>query len=257
MTQQLTLVRILDEDPDLGGDLGEDEFEQASRVAVAPLERLERGVWDPSDAPRRPGDFGLLVLEGLLARRVSIGERTCAEILGPGDVLRPWVRATREVTVQSEVNWSVIVEAQLARLDGSFVQRLTRWPEIIAEIGNRVMLRAHWLAFHLAVCHMRRVDERLLIVLWHFADRWGKVTPDGVVLPLPFTHRLLASVIGAQRASVSTAVSQLVRQGVVTRLPDRGWLLRGRPPTGLHEIYQAVGGADRAPEPLEPEPEAA
>lgn len=240
-------VRVLDHDPELAGDLDSDQFEAACLASVAAVGRLERGHWDPSPEQFRKGSFGLLMLEGLLARKVTLGDRTCAEVLGPGDVLRPWVTTSAEESVRSDVNWVVVERTRVAILDRQFIARVAPWPEVIAGIGNRVMLRAHWLAFHLAVCHMRRVDERLLVVLWHFADRWGKVTPEGVVVELPFTHSLLASVIGAQRPSVSTALTQLAERGVLTRRADRSWLLSGDPPRDLGRIYaQREGERDLA-----------
>jgi len=98
------------------------------------------------------------------------------------------------------------------------------------------MLRVHWLSFHLAVCHMRRVDDRLLLVLWHFADRWGRVTPSGVSIDIPLTHRLLALVVGARRPFVTAAVRDLI-QAPPDRAPTRlsvgsaGGPAGGAPPT--------------------------
>src|SRR2546430_12566490 len=74
---------------------------------------------------------------------------------------------------------------------------------------DRIMRRAHALAFHLAVSHLKLVETRLLVILWYYADRWGRVTPGGVLLPLRMTHSLLARVVGARRPSVSTALGRL------------------------------------------------
>ena len=57
----------------------------------------------------------------------------------------------------------------LHHLDRDFCVRVSRWPEVTAAISQRIMQRAHWMAFQLAVCNLRRVDDRLLLVLWHFA----------------------------------------------------------------------------------------
>ncbi len=238
------VVRILEHDPDLAPDLREEDFQEACDASLAQVGFLERGPWNPVPEQFRPANLGLLVLDGLLARRVTLGHRTCAEVLGPGDILRPWVTTRHEDSIRSDVNWVVVQRARIAMLDRNFIARVARWPEVIAGIGNRSMLRAHWLAFHLAVCHMRRVDERLLVVLWHFADRWGRVRPDGVVIELPFTHRLLASIIGAQRPSVSTALTQLASRGAIERLPDRSWLLRGDPPVRIGELYEPPADLD-------------
>jgi CRP-like cAMP-binding protein len=98
------------------------------------------------------------------------------------------------------------------------------------------MQRTHWLAFHLAVCGLRRVDDRLLSVLWHFADRWGTVTPEGVRLDVRLTHELLAAVTGARRPSVTTALRRLAEEGQVRSLPRSRWLLVGTAPAALHAV---------------------
>jgi CRP/FNR family cyclic AMP-dependent transcriptional regulator len=73
--------------------------------------------------------------------------------------------------------------------------------------------RPRWLSFHLAVCQIIGIEVRLLIVLWHFADRWGRVTPEGVMLPLPLSHGLLAGIVGSRRPTVSTALGSLRNRG--------------------------------------------
>src|SRR5437870_3202033 len=60
---------------------------QAARALVA---RVATGSWAAeTDAEMTEGGFGFLVLDGLLIRRVGIGERVAAELLGPSDLLRP------------------------------------------------------------------------------------------------------------------------------------------------------------------------
>jgi len=232
-------VSILDRDPDLAEDLSDEQLAIARKEVVADVESYPRGMWavGPRDFDH-VASLGLLLLEGLLARQVTVAGHTCAELLGPGDVLQPWLLVGPEPSVATEVNWEVVQPAQAAVLDRAFCTRATSWPEIPAAISRRVLLRAHWLAFHLAVCHLRRVDERLLLVLWHFADRWGTVTPDGVQLDLRLTHDLLAAVVGAHRPSVSVAVWRLIDQGRVRSRPRSRWLLLGRPPVELRKLHE-------------------
>jgi predicted transcriptional regulator of viral defense system len=69
-----------------------------------------------------------------------------------------------------------------------------------------------------------------MLMMWHFADRWGRMTRDGARVRLPVTHSVLASVVGARRPSVTTALGRLQDQGQIERLPDGAWLLLGAPP---------------------------
>ena len=206
---------------------------------TADVRSYPRGTWrvDPEDFDST-SSVGLLIIEGLMTREVTVAEYTCAELLGPGDVLQPWLRIGPDHSVAAEVDWDIVQRTRVALLDRGFLDRTRRWPEITAAVSRRIMQRLHWLAFHLAVCGLRRVDDRVLLVLWHFADRWGTVTRDGVALDIPLTHELLASVIGARRPSVSVALARLAEQGHVVSRPRSRWLLLGRPPAELRTIHE-------------------
>jgi hypothetical protein len=237
-------VRVFDELPELvqhvdNGDLAK------LRQLTTQLLQLQPGVWQFkfTDMEIR-GHLGLLVLDGLISRHVTIGEATCAELLGGGDILRPWTEVEHGfVSIPAESRWQVVQPTRMAVLNARFALQIARWPEVTAAIIDRVVQRARWLSFHLAVCHIVGVEVRLLIVLWHFADRWGRVTPTGVKLPLPLSHGLLAGIVGARRPTVSTALGVLREQGLVERTPD-GWLLHGSPPLELHELRARVAARE-------------
>jgi len=106
----------------------------------------------------------------------------------------------------------------------------------LGAILDRMMARSGWLAFHLAVAHLRRVETRVHVALWHFADRWGRVRPGGIELRLNLTHALLADIVAAERPSVTLALSTLRERGLVDRDPDHVWHLHGRPPGELDDV---------------------
>lgn len=58
-----------------------------------------------------------------------------------------------------------------------------------------------------------RVERRLLLKLRQLADRWGRVTPDGVRLDLRLTHQELANMVGAARESITIALGRLTASG--------------------------------------------
>ncbi len=239
-------VSVLERDPDLGEDLSPEDFPVARQQAVARVLRYPKGQWSPRRRDfERAGALGLLITDGLLVRNVTVGDRTCAELLGPGDITQPWLRTGPDASIGTEINWQVARPLTMALLDRGFLSRVARWPEIPAALARRIMLRVHWLSFHLAVCHMRRVDDRLLLVLWHFSDRWGSVTPDGVRINIPLTHRLLALVVGARRPSVTAAVRELTGAGLIESQPGSRWLLHGEPPEELRAMHEHAAGNGR------------
>jgi CRP-like cAMP-binding protein len=99
-----------------------------------------------------------------------------------------------------------------------------RWPSLAENLVARALAQADRLAEHAAILQLTRVDLRLLAVLWHLAERFGRVTPGGVVVPLELTHAQLGRLVGAQRSTVSLAVARLDEEGLVRR-GDSGWVL--------------------------------
>ena len=141
----------------------------------------------------------------------------------------------------SKVTWNVVEPVRLATLDRHFALSVAPWPEVSAALMDRIVQRSRWLAFQLAVCHVVRVDTRLLLMLWHFADRWGRMTTEGARVRLPVTHSVLASVVGARRPSVTTALGRLQDAGLIERLADGAWLLHGAPPEDYARIGEPAG----------------
>jgi CRP/FNR family transcriptional regulator, cyclic AMP receptor protein len=241
------LVRVLEADPELGDLLGDDERALAQRYLVAETRTLEPGSWDPRAVyDDEPGKLGLLVVEGLLTRSIKLGNTSCAEILGEGDVLRPWQEDRGWSVAPFEARWMVLEPTELAVLDRRFAAASARWPELMASVLARSVHRSRRLAFHMALSHLTRVDVRLLAVFWYMADRWGRVGPEGVVLPVRLTHQTLAQLVGAQRPSVTTALGQLAAQGKLTRRDGSTWVLHGRPPEELSTVRELV---DKGEEP--------
>jgi CRP/FNR family cyclic AMP-dependent transcriptional regulator len=227
-------VSVLEIEPALCDGLDPRILPGAARSAAATTWSLSRGRWqsEPWMFDRR-GSLGLMVIDGLIARQVLIGEMEAVELVGPGDVLRPWAEVDCEMAQQIRESWIVTRRARLALLDRAFAVSVSAWPEIAANISDRIAMRVGWMALCSAIQGIRRVDDRLLAILWSYADRWGRVTPGGVLLELELTHRLLAGVIGARRPSVTTALKALEAGGTLTRRRDRSWLLHGERPAIL------------------------
>lgn len=219
-------MRLLDEDPDLAAGIEPGELEDAARAAVVRVCALEPGDWHPPT--RKPGDpstLGLLMLDGLLTRTLEVGERSSTELLGEGDLLRPWQPDSEVGLVACSVSWRVLVPGRAALLDARFASAAAPWPQIGVALIGRAMRRARWQGVFAAISHETRVDHRLLLAFTCFAERWGRVVPEGLLVRLPLTHEQLGTLVGARRPSVTSALSALGASG---RLVPRGrgeWLL--------------------------------
>jgi CRP/FNR family transcriptional regulator, cyclic AMP receptor protein len=232
-------VRVLEVDPDLGQDLDPAAFALAERELVTETISAPRGRWDAEATWQAvPAQLGMLLIEGVLARDVRIGRRATLEILGPGDLVRPWPKDRHAPALTIVLRFEALEPVRFAVLDDAFAQNAARWPPVLGQVTGRVMGRATSASLRLLVHQVVRIDDRILLSLWGLAERFGRVTPDGVLVPVPINHTMMARFVGAQRPTVSQAVGELVRRGEVERLDDGGWLLKGSFPE------QLLDGAD-------------
>jgi hypothetical protein len=231
MARTSETVRLLEVDPELGALLAPARRAEAERDLVVRTHRLSVGPWDVTRLSGASADHvGLLVLDGVIARELVVADQVSAELLGPGDLVRPWQGAGSAGLLPVQVVWSVLSTVTLAVLDRRFAAEAARYPEITAALFDRLGERSLRLATTQAISQLTRVDRRLKALFWHLAERWGRVSGDGVVVPLALTHRILGQLVGARRPTVSTALSELAEREELVRRADGSWLLRGDPP---------------------------
>ena len=240
------VCRVLQEDPDLAEAIPVEHRAQASLECLARTVSVPAGSW-PASEPAMEGEcIGLLVLHGLMIRRVGVDGRFGAELLGEGDLLRPWQDENDPPVLTISTGWQVIEPARIAVLDEQFVRRLGRYPQLSGRLVGRALQRSRNLAVNMAIVHHPRVDVRLHMVLWQLAMRWGRVRSDSVILPLALTHNVLADLTAARRPTVTSALSELSRRGLV-RAVEEGWLLTGGPPGELVELGATPPGVSADP----------
>ena len=220
---------VLDEDADLAELVPEQRREAARKSSVAAVVDVATGRWDSRRESDRARDgFGLLVLAGVLIRRVGAGGRYGAELLARGDLLRPW-EYDGEDALGFESGWRVLEALRLAVLDLQWTERMVRYPRVGPALAGRALLRSRRLAAMMAVAQQPRLDDRLWMLFWELADRHGRVHADGVHIDLLLTHEVLSHLVAARRPSVSGALTKLAEQGRVER-NGSGWVLHGEPP---------------------------
>jgi CRP/FNR family transcriptional regulator, cyclic AMP receptor protein len=241
-------LHLLVADPDLAVDLNEtDELRARQRVIVP---GLSLSIGDEEMLARRmdhSGLIGLLVVEGLLLREIEVAGTVAAELIGTGDLIHPGdVRASDLSPLHGRLRWKVLENTRVGVLDGAFTARAAPWPQIFGRIALRAVWRTHGLALNLAITHQGRIEDRLLLLFWHLAQRWGRVSPDGVRLELPLTHQTLAKLVSAQRPTVTNALGVLRERHLLLRKEDRSWLLPLPIPDELEPLLARHGIRDTA-----------
>jgi CRP-like cAMP-binding protein len=104
---------------------------------------------------------------------------------------------------------------------------------VISSLLDRLDARSTSLAVQLALAQLPRLDARLLCLLWHLADKFGRVEPAGISVPLRLSQETLADLTSSRRPSVSAALGSLRKRGLVLKPRPGTWLLPGDPPAEM------------------------
>src|SRR5436190_19095024 len=216
-------IALLDVDPDLAGHATPAEIAALRDKLTASVYRIPSGTMPAP--PRRDGHLGYLVLKGLLPYERSACGRATAELLGAGDLVRPW---GREMTgmLSTHAKWTVLEQVLLADLGAVGTSRISDSREIVESLVTRCADRAEAVAIQRSITAHVRVDVRVLAYLWHLAERFGVVLPGAVKLDVPLTHAVLARLVGARRPTVTTALQRLIQLGYLRR-ESRAFILLG------------------------------
>jgi CRP-like cAMP-binding protein len=221
----LTSVALFDVEPSLLDCVPAADHDLALRVGHVRAIALPAGPWTPP-APDALGDeepFAWLVADGALVATTRIAGREAARVLGPGDLFDPRSAGARLLSV--EHTWRALRPTTLAALDGRYLAMARRWPKLTLTLQQRLCDEAMRAAILAAIGHLPRVEQRVLALLWHVADRFGRETPDGMAIDLELTHAELGRLVGARRPTVTLALQALREQGDLDRAADGAWLL--------------------------------
>jgi CRP-like cAMP-binding protein len=231
-----SITRILADDPELTDGLTGERLNAAVQECVAGTWDCPAGAWSP---PEEVADMsygiGLLIVDGLIARRVGVAGRFGAELLGDGDLMNPFHRSDMGTSLPRTGRWRVLRPTRIAILDSEFSRRATRYPEVVSALVTRALRRSRHIATNMAIVQQPRIDLRLHMLFWELADRWGTVHQDGVHVRLQLTHSMLSDLVAARRPTVTKALGELAaREAVVWTGTD--WHLPGEPPAELDAL---------------------
>ena len=238
-------VPLLELDPDLAERVPVGAREEALRLTRARLLTLRRGELRVDELRGEHAALrGLLLLEGLLARSVRIGDTTSLQLLARGELVEVAGGPLASQLIPMETTWTVLEPVAAAAIDDDFLHETLRWPALAAALFERATAQSARAAARCAISQLPRVEDRVETLLWFLAERLGRIARDGVVVPLRLTHETIGQMIGAKRPTVSLALKALERDGAVERRDDGAWLLR-RAPVPLTALEEEPGGGVR------------
>lgn len=224
-------VSLLDVEPELASWIAPHERAAARLATRLHVVTRQPGPFEPSAvlAVGRHG-FGALIVSGLISREIEINEQPVMRLEGPGEILleEPPDAGTTELPE----TWRACVTTRFAILDDTVLVAIRRWPGLARGVFACLQQSHDTTLLQLSISHLPRVEDRILALFRLLASRWGRMTPDGIAVPIALTHEAIGRMVGARRPTVTLALRELALQHHLDRQADGRWLLAkdGGPP---------------------------
>jgi CRP/FNR family transcriptional regulator, cyclic AMP receptor protein len=224
----VTTIDLVDAWPEIAGFVPSADLALARRALVARVIAAQDEDLFERLGTRAHGGLTFLVVEGVVRKVTSFAGRSALELLGPGDLLAPPLTAARQVESPAVSRYMAHGLASLAVLDDRFRRAARRWPGLFDCLQECLDHQTHRASRHLAILHLPRVEDRIVALFADLAERFGRMTPDGIIIDLALTHQVIGGLVASRRPTVSLALHALAADGVVERLEDGRWHLAAR-----------------------------
>lgn len=234
-----------------------DLFERLNADQIARVEsrsksrKFSRGslIYLPSDSSTSV----LLLTSGRVKiyHITSEGKQAVLALIDPGELfgeLAVFEGGKREEFAEAMENSTVVLIPQ------DEIQRLMETcPHVSLSVTRLMGLRRRRVERRLKSLLFRSNRERLVHLLMELAEKYGRITSEGILLNIKLSHQELASMIGSTRETVTVILGELQseqlvlirRRQVILREPKRLAASIGMTPPSLSPP-QAVGQAPLA-----------
>lgn len=203
--------------PSILAELGVEPPEMVERSVSVALTRGESwGVTCESDAALVAVEEGFVLISahachgdgngGLASRRIVLATGQRGVLLpppAPGERLEALTPSLIQIVSAEAMRILLGLPSVAEAITDAFAEALR---DRQATIRNCAYVR-----------HSERVFEKLL----QLARTYGRAVPGGIRIDFPLTHQLLADMVGSARETVSLALSELAREGLLDRQQGR------------------------------------
>lgn len=218
-------VSLADALPEILASVPAEDRELAQRTLTGPLVSACDTDLAGVISTQTPGAFDFLIVDGLVLKETTLARRPALELLGPGDLLAPPLTAARQLEARAVSRYLAHGRVSLAAVEVHFRYAAVRWPGIADFLHDRLARQTHHASMHLAMLHLPRIADRITALFADLAERFGRVTGDGILIDLPLTHDLIGGLVGGRRSTVTLALHELSFNGLVRRLEGDRWKL--------------------------------
>lgn len=141
------------------------------------------------------------------------GEELTLIIFKPGDFF-PMIWAINNTSNMYYLESMTPVEVYRAPRD-EFVSYIKGEPEVLFELTGRILVRLGGLLQRMEHLAFGNAYDKVASILFICAERFGTSSGKNIVIPLPLTHRDIASLLGITRETVSIEIKKLAEKKII------------------------------------------
>lgn len=168
----------------------------------------------------RPGESpsGIFYIEEGLVKAFNIskyGEENLLIIRKAHEIFPLiWSLTGKEV----DVNYQALTPTAVWRIDPqTYLDFLTHHTTALPPLLDIITEQYRMHSLRILNLEYRSVRERLISFLLTTSERFGKETPEGLLIDVPLKHQDVASSINASRETVSRQITVLERKGLISQ----------------------------------------
>jgi CRP-like cAMP-binding protein len=203
-------------------EIAPEEMEALARMTRMESVKKKTAIFLPGDPSRQV----YLLKEGRvkISRISEEGRELTLALLGPGEIFG-------ELEALDDLPRDTLAEAlddtQLCIIHKElFLEMIRRRPELSFRLTKLIGFRMRRIESRVEDLVFRDVPARLAHLLIDLSKNYGKASPQGICLQIKITHQEIANLIGSIRETVSAALGEFKKEGLITFEGRRIILLR-------------------------------
>lgn len=201
--------------------LDQSELEKIASIIIHKEYKRGERLYSEGDAPN-----SLIILnEGSVKayKYTPEGREQILYVFSEGDFLgEQYLFGSKTATYSVEALESVKT-CSIAREDIKHI--LLSYPEIAVKVIEELGARMGRLESTLQSIGIRSVDSRVASLILDFAEKYGTVTSDGILIRLPLSREGIANYLGIARETISRKLGQLESENIIRSVSNKAILV--------------------------------
>ncbi|MGB0909106.1 MAG: Crp/Fnr family transcriptional regulator [Nitrospirales bacterium] len=153
-----------------------------------------------------------------LCRISPQGKSLTVALLEPGEIFGEIEALDNRPTASVAESLNALEPVTVCEIEHKdYVRYLHQFPEIAIKVLMLVGARARQMEARMEDLAFKSVSSRLANLFIELSEKYGQESPDGFRISVRLTHQNLADLVGANRETVTSFLSEFRREGLITQ----------------------------------------